>query len=715
MKRLFLALALLVGCLTAASAQYPLVSIDSLQYVENDSLLAGITRSRYHGDTVRVQGVVRFNPYLSALSTSFKNTYVEMAANGVWKGMNVRLANLADSTITQFFDNFQPGNAVEFTGIVGQFPSGISGETQIDLIGVATTPLTPGTLNAPNIRQVSDFSQLDPITSTQVQQFVTGEPWEGTYVEIQNVTVTNVQPQPNGRIFWDVVDANGNALNVRDVSAILRSPYASATNPNAPVYVQSVAQLSYIRGVIVEYGVGGILRYGIAPLDSTDIGPAATSPAIIDSLVNLPIVPTSSQTVDIFATVNDLDGTVATVQTFYSVGLNNANYGAWVSLPMTEIYSGRYKATVPAQANGSYVKYYIRAVDNQGNVSFRPDSLGTGSVYVVRNGGITNISDIQTTVFAQNAGNSIYSGKRLTNMNVEAVAMSRGGSSIQLDLGMLFLQDDTNRYSGIAVVRGESGISTIRRGDRINITAADVIDINTPTTGGPYVTTLANIQYTVISSGNALYNPVFSSPLDSVRLGRRPYAEAYESMLLQYNNVTVNTTNADTVAGSTANFGEFAINYTSTGIDGLRVDDFSPNIPDNFNKTQITEDQTLAFVRGILVFTFGNWKLFPRNLDDIAGFTAGGGFEAGLPSASASIMSVYPNPASELVTVQLADAAEAAGATATFYTMQGQVVNSTQLQGLRTDLGVEGLAEGTYLLRVTAGGKSDARVVVIAR
>lgn len=108
----------------AKAQTYPLRSIDSIQWVNPDTLLTGKTLSRYLGDTVRVRGMVILKPSDHALSPFWKATYLVDTlglADGVWKGLLVRLPNLADSSAIGFFGNFQVGNIVECTGIVAEY------------------------------------------------------------------------------------------------------------------------------------------------------------------------------------------------------------------------------------------------------------------------------------------------------------------------------------------------------------------------------------------------------------------------------------------------------------------------------------------------------------------------------------------------------------------------------------------------------------------
>ncbi len=53
---------LLISSFTAVYAQYPLVSIEDIQFRDEASLAGEDDLSLYNGDTVTVQGIVTFDP-----------------------------------------------------------------------------------------------------------------------------------------------------------------------------------------------------------------------------------------------------------------------------------------------------------------------------------------------------------------------------------------------------------------------------------------------------------------------------------------------------------------------------------------------------------------------------------------------------------------------------------------------------------------------------
>ena len=68
MKKLLLVV-LAVVIYSGLQAQVYQLPIDSVQYIRPDSLLNGWSKSKRIGDTVKVQGVVRFNPRNHMLAT----------------------------------------------------------------------------------------------------------------------------------------------------------------------------------------------------------------------------------------------------------------------------------------------------------------------------------------------------------------------------------------------------------------------------------------------------------------------------------------------------------------------------------------------------------------------------------------------------------------------------------------------------------------------
>jgi len=635
---------------------YPLRSIDSIQFVHPDTLLTGRTLSRYLGDTVRVRGLVIYNPRDHALSPNWKATYL-VDTNGLsdnaWRGLLVRLPLIADSSATGFFNNFQPGNIVECTGVVSEYQdaSPNSGETQINLIPVATQVVGfSASLPAPRPTSVNQFMQFNPGNPfiPQAIQKPTGEPYEGMYVQLNNVLVTGVSIFGGGRVSWLVRDASGAEMNVRDASRYFRPPFISSTastppNPQATVFVQQGKAFEYIRGVITETNFLTLYpRYEIVPLIPTDLGPVTASPPFVANMTANPMVPAVAQPVTIAARITDLDGSVTSAKLFFAPGLSGTPYD---SVSMTTVAVDSFSAVIPGSVltqNLGYIRYFIRAIDNQGNTAVSPDTVQRFGLLRIVNGGIIRISQIQETPYV--SGRSIYDGTILTGMDLRGRLMSTLSPT---DYGRIIFQDGRDAFCGITVRPdnlGSTDIDTRLRGDSIRITSAMVLE-------DFGITTLEVLAYEFLGSGQP-YIPV-QLPIDSVMARSYNYTEAYESMLIEFLNQYVVNQNPD----APSNFGEFLIYPDSISSAGLRVRGgvtlSSLDLGQNFNTDSLTFRQRLNFIRGILTFNFSNWKLQPRNRADVHGFVGSGG-STGIFDRPVSVqnMHIYPNPSSDFFMIE---------------------------------------------------------------
>lgn len=427
---------------SAFGQNYPLRSIDSIQWVHPDTLLTGKTLSRFVGDTVRVRGLVILNPRDHALSANWKATYLVDTlglADGVWKGLLVRLFNLADSSAIGFFSNFQVGNIVECTGVVAEYQdaSHNSGETQLNLIGMASSVLGFATPPAPrpsfmNLFMVDDLN--NPTVPQQIQK-PTGEPYEGMYVQFNNVLVTNVITFSGGRVSWMLRDASGSEIYVRDAIRFFRPPFASSSvsnppNPNAPVFIQHGKVFSHVRGVIIETNFGNLYpRYELVPLTPSDLGAVVSSPPIINQWYATPSVVQPSNAVTIGAMIKDLDGSIASTHVFCAPGLNG---GVYDSFPMALVAPDFFQATIPASAltqSAIHYRYFIKSRDDQNNAAIQPDTnINFGQFYVMPNGPIIPPTSLCLPIIITNSPTTIG----IDSVAIGGEILHNGGSSIVL-------------------------------------------------------------------------------------------------------------------------------------------------------------------------------------------------------------------------------------------------------------------------------------------
>jgi hypothetical protein len=675
MKKILLCFSLIaIVFLAKAQNPYPIIPIDTVQFV-NDSKLSQtfpndssdyinpFFKNSTYRDTVRFEGIVMFDPRFYGLSTSRKATVLMADTNGgPWKGVEIMcepagtgrtLAQLLNET--KFYDNLKPGNKVRVTGVIRTFrgtaPAGTrQGQSQVNMI--SASPLWENgaeliDLNTYKVKPIElkvDSLMTGNASAGQVQQKLKGEKYEGSFVELKNVTVFSRQAS-GSRWFWSVADEAGNAIDVGDFSGWYRNDNNSDSTLPAGRFTPPLigTRLSFIRGVIVESAIGGQYRFTINPLMPGDVGPSSYTPPTVSSRDRQPVIAKSTDSVAVIVKVQQGTVRVSNVKLFHTVGYTSTTFDS-VTLTRnvfpndTMVWFGY----IPARANGSVVKYFVRPTDINGSFTSSPDAFGSFNAYVVNNSGVSSIQDLQFSPYPNNQtiwNNDSISGVDIRGV-VTATAMTQGTTNI------LTIQNGTALNSAIIVNRRPNDpTGTWRVGDSVSLTAFRIIE-------SFGMTTLNNIAGTRISAGATLPGFV-TMPIDTIAAisasaTRRPELAPYEGMLMKFDSVFVVNPNAD----APSNFGEFAINKDSSKTTGLRVDDISTRLPDNFN-VNLVKNQFMSSVKGIFTLTFSNWKLQPRDSNDLD--------FSGAPDTEKPVITLLgKNPDSLLVNTSYVDA----GATA---------------------------------------------------
>ena len=617
-----------------AMAQPPIVLIDTVQYMSparlgqlifnqsgKDSTLPDYLRPIPHnaryGDTVTVEGIVTFEPTTYALSTSRsrRSAFLQAADNRSWCGIEVMLDTTVFSSgsrpsqaqmeaASQFTQNMKLGRKVRVTGIVGHFQN----NSQLYILPVPTQVISLGNTINPQTVQIADLMKNNQ--GSQEPQFATAEQWEGVYVELKNVSVASVSVSGQ-RWFWSVKDVNGNEINIRDYSGYYRNDNNDddVNTPRSFTPPAIGSKLAYIRGVITEGGNGGSKQYYIAPLYPTDVALPSAEPPTITNIRRNPIIVDGITAPVITATITD-DTAVASATLYYAVGYNNNNFTAVQMTANGNVY-GKF---IPVQTPGTIVKYFIRAVDNSGNVIDAPDSLASTSAYKVLNG-INSIKEIQETPYSH--GGSMYVNDTLRSILVKGVVVSTNAAN---DLGLFAIQTGSSPWSSIFVrpTLGD-GVTEWKRGDSVIITEAIVrerYNLGSDPFGSVSnsfgVTFLENVKF--ILAGRCRKMPeVTHIPLDSL-LSPTFSKEPYEAMLLSYTDAYVISQNPD----APSNFGEFTVHTNQNAPAGFRGENYSNDLGFTFNTDSLTVGEKLPVFKGILSYAHGNWKIYPRNRTDVS-------------------------------------------------------------------------------------------------
>ena len=568
MKRTLLLLSLLLlfsvtAKVTAQTvANYDTVTIYDLQFVPPESLAVGQDDSPFLGDTIIVEGIMATGPRDLWIGARWSAIIVD-EKGGPWNGLQV----VQEDTMQEGtnFSALKVGYKVRFAGIVAEFTY-VTGPSHTEIFLLDNPPVPVELLG---------FGYAVPapmeVTCADLAPDV-GEKYENCLVLIKNATIINNNLPGNQML---ITDATGQQLVVDDwgkgiYDSLGTGEYdwpANGTNIN-------------IKGFMREDPNG--TGFQIGPITSADIT-ILTNPPQISDVRRDPGAPTSNDDVVVYATIIDLNGTVDKARLHYKIG-----NGSWQLGNMSTVDS-IYSRTIPKQSDGTMVQYFVKASDNDGDESMVPgDTSSSKFFYIVRDAGLS-IKDIQWTPFRD--GNSPYLGYEVTVSGIVT-------ASPEDFLGDYVIQSSQQPWSGVHV---DDAVHSPQRGDSVSVTG----------------TVQENYNYTWISSVTVFETLASSYNIEPLKLTTgqattgSPEAESYEGMLLEFNNVIVSNPFPDA-----SNYGEIAID---DGTGGYRVDDdFSIDYRGNLDSTFARNDKIEKII-GIGYYSFGNYKLEPRNNEDIIG------------------------------------------------------------------------------------------------
>ncbi|MEJ2052143.1 MAG: T9SS type A sorting domain-containing protein, partial [Calditrichota bacterium] len=335
-----------------------------------------------------------------------------------------------------------------------------------------------------------------------------------------------------------------------------------------------------------------------------------TNPPTISDVSRNPGVPLSSDDVDVSAAIVD-NGTVASAEVLYSV-----NYGSFTSLSMTNTEGDTFSATIPAQANNSYVRYFIKATDDEGDMSQLPgDTSQFVYSYVIRDEGL-DIMDVQYT-WGYPVDNSPFQGYEVS---LEGVVTTDPADWT----GNYYIQEKDSAWYGMWVYDPNN---TPVQGDWISVTGEVQENYG--------VTRLRNItNFSVVTAGYGVFDPIQVTTGEIGTGGDN--GEAYEDVLIKVVNVTV----TDPFPDSPGNYGEFEID---DGSGPVRVDDAFTAFGGNLDSTFHLDD-TIEQLIGVHYYSFNDYKILSRNNNDIIGHVTGIENNSQQIAQQYTLAQNYPNP-----------------------------------------------------------------------
>lgn len=717
MRQLF-TLILLGTLINFVSAQeFPVKTIRDIQEVSAEDLATCNDISPLEGDTVTVYGVAVTDGGI-AFSAGGHQIWLRDTV-GAWGGLDVR-----DGASNGLTANLLAGDSVEIIGVVSSF----RGETQIDPIDDGITILGSGSsVSAVRV----DLGELN--NSSRINQPVTGEKWEGVYVELVNLQVVFLDDafSSGTRQHFTVEDENGNQIEIQD-----RFP---AGRSNLDVGNGGLLQIppvgtviDTLRGVISHQDPNGDCPnsnfpagYAIFPVRTSDVVLAPltlTPPSVLGSTIT-PLTPASTEDVVISASIEDTDGTIASASLFYAVGADTESY---TEIAMSNTGGTTYEATIPnaEYEDGDIIKFYVCATDNDDQMTCQPDVPDNRDpeFFVVRDNGL-QIFDVQFTL--KDNGDSGYRNKEVT---LEGIVTS---SSEPGNLNLVTIQQDDTTLTGWGGLEafGDAALASLTVGQKVSLTGQVQESFG--------LTVLGNVtSVNVIGSGTVKPLEVDPAVFSSYDFATN---EQYEGMLIRLVNpaggkVYVVDQNPD--GGN--NFGEYRVGtdlFDPNSGSRLLVGRKTGSAPGSLNVSYVNDGRwateagtmevdtcvvsysdSMDYVQGIMHYSFNNMKLLPRNNDDFSNFEGACNASVGIKEELAnSTIKVFPNPASESFELAFNFPQHVEG-TVILKDLFGRTVEQKSIVGSqgKLQMPVNTLAPGTYfmLLQVNDENITYKKIVV---
>ncbi|QNL21883.1 T9SS type A sorting domain-containing protein [Hyphobacterium sp. CCMP332] len=710
MKRFYLLLSILTfSVLSAFSQPFPLLTIQQVQQVPNDSLGTTTTGdlSPYNGDTVTIRGVVVTPPGVGVSSSTQGRWIWIQDGNGPWSGINVRYSNSQSVGATTPDDmlNVVPGDSVEITGVISEFLN----ETQIDPLPSGGFAILTGVsgLRPVLTNKYSDLSVFQ-LSNPAIPSSVSGEPLEASFAEFIGVEVTNVVATSTD-IRFTVKDANNNEVEVYDTYTVQQPSVVSGNNqiPYPPFNPPVIGDIfDTLKGIIDGRNFGNSPPYAIAPFDTTHYVYGPSAPKITNVFRNIQ-VPTDADQVTVTATIADNGGSIVGVpQLFYAFGEANTNF-----TPVSMTFTGSnnlYTAIIPAASDGQMVKYYLQATDNDNNTTSVPSAGANDKkfFYFVRNTGLLTVRDLQYTIY--NDGESGYLGETVTVQGVVSASIADGDFE-----SFNWIQDvNVTEWGGIRVAFGggnPQNFSNTPKGELVQVTG-----IVQESFGFTQIEVQDDADFTTVTTVGAPA-PIEKDPGDFTSYSLAN--EKYEGLLLKF----VGTNPGDSVyivednADAPSDFGEFRVGLdkfnpnngsrvlVGRGGGSINVSFTTPNVQldPNYSITQIPVEvgDRMTGLTGVMYYSFGNFKLLPRSNSD---FENNSITRIDRNEVADRTLKIYPNPSSD--ELSLVSAFDNKSYQVEIYNTLGQKVWENQANGKLSKFNLRMMQNGQYIMKVMEEG-----------
>ncbi|MBN2279179.1 MAG: T9SS type A sorting domain-containing protein [Candidatus Marinimicrobia bacterium] len=612
--------------------------------------------SYFKGDTVKIKGVVTMPTGLSYAGAGIKFIFQE-EEGGPWSSV---LSYNSDSTAyPQLFE----GDLIEVEGYIAEYRTGSANMTELFI----TSPI--------NIINFGlELPPVDTVLSGDLIWPVTAEQWGNNIVCVKNAEVVDVEP---GYELFAVDDGSGKVLVDDDSDSLVGYP-------DPPVG----AILETIEGWIYHhYGSYETEdTYKICPLYVEDIV-LGSGPPQLQNYSRTPGVPVSSD--DVYVSIDvSTNGTISAVNIIYSV-----NHGAPQTAAMTNEDGNVYSGSIPPQADGSWVEYYIKAEDTEGKFTIMPaDTSSKMYGYIVKDAGLT-IADIQWSPWT-------LADSPFDKASVEVTGIVTADTSFKNNYGGYVIQDGSSAWNGIPVF----GITDVlKRGDEIKVIATVQEYWDDYHYKYDNNTLLVADSYQLLSSGNAVPTAL---EVTTGELASNP--EMYEGCLVKISNVQVTSINTY----------DWSVD---DGSGACLIDDDASSMDFWFDSLAIGDSFTN--LTGVWIFSFGTYKIEIRDMNDVGGATEIDG-ELIHTARSYKLEQNFPNPFNPSTRIYF-EIPNTELVTIAIYNVVGQKVRTleqaTYTAGRYTlnwdgkdDFGAS-VPTGTYIYRMKAGNFIQSRKMLLMK
>lgn len=787
----FVFVVLCISGLLFQAAGQKVASIPQVQFASRDSLLKlesaptaassiRLDKSSYwHGtgtaynddaknDTVQVTGVVIVAPRVLTYTLARFNIFIQDSAGRVFGGLNVLTDDTSATAQGTGITALDTGDVVTITGKLKEYSASGQTNSLSEILAYSkgfyetVTPVTvSSSYNNTGERPAPIEMTCDSFSVGTVPKPSSAEQYEGMYVSIANVTVNSVDPG-TGRFTF--INSHGNQMQMYDGSGWYTYRGHKLTGSKYTVPPVGTT-LKYVRGVIIPQARSGTCGdYTIMPLypgpneltGSTypgDIMVDKYGPAIT-SIRRTPSPPRPADIVNVtYKSYNPASTSQKADSTFfrYRVGTqaNVRSILPWQRIRIDSIAGDTvYRATIPAQAEGSLVSYFVESYLN-GVYSASPDS-SIPSFYVVRDAGPT-IYDVCFSPFSNGTSGFAYDTVTISGVIIADTSdikdiTTRGGRG---NAPLLWLQagtsSTTNNCRGIQIWSPLGPIvDTLKRGDSVSVRGSvygSSNRIQLAVTSMPYFSRGTSIMPSphIRSMSSA---PYFDYSLSNIAVVSNTAFQYYMSMLMELDNVYVIYRNADNIVdGSTNNFGEFFISNAttiSTTAYGVRVNDngvnsfycdTTPAYQTAYNSTHpatagiktqmIPLLAKLTYIRGMLDYTNSNYKLEPRKDDDFGSIIVGVYREPNNNPVGFRLEQNYPNPFNPSTTIRYSVPSRST-VSLRIYNILGQEVETliNMEQGVGSyvvEYNASHLSSGVYFYVLHAGDYRDVKKMVLLK